>query len=570
MSNNQPNLTCNEAILSDEYFDVLIEYSLGNQIIENTYKPACIQVINEQLASMYIRQSSITLDPMETYGYNNIPKCYGLLDTSAVDSVGVFQLRRLPYINLNGRNVILGFLDTGIDYTHEVFINADNSSRIVGIWDQTIQDGNRPADLDYGSEYTNEDITNALRSDNPLSIVPSVDTNGHGTFLAGVAAGNINDEDDFSGVAPLARIAMVKLKPAKQNLRNYYGIPTNVECFQENDIMLGIRYLMSVATKYNLPIVICLGIGSNSGGHEGTSFLDYYIQLLSNSIGISVCCGGGNEGNLRHHFFNTISENSVQNVEVQVASADTAFTIELWNSPPGSLSVGFISPGGEEIDKIPVRFNAHQSIKFFPEPTIIDINYDPTDIRSGDSLVQMRFRNLTPGIWTIKVYNDTTFELPFHMWLPMEHFISPDTFFLRPDPDTTLSATANGYAEVSVAAYNHQNDSIYLNSSRGYTRRDRIKPDIAAPGVNVFGPGLNNSYTTRSGTSVSAAMTAGIVALLFEWAYIDYNMLNLTGNAARLYLIRGAEQQNIPYPNKEWGYGTVDIFEVFSNLRSPL
>ena len=144
-----------------------------------------------------------------------------------------------------------GFLDTGIDYQNPVFQHLDKTTRIAGIWDQTIQSGTPPESFDYGSHYTPDMINEALASEDPYSLVPSVDNNGHGTFLASIAAGSGDPDAQFIGAAPESVIAVVKLKQAKQYLRDYYFIPNTAPAFQENDIMLGMRYLHLLAENSN-------------------------------------------------------------------------------------------------------------------------------------------------------------------------------------------------------------------------------------------------------------------------------------------------------------------------------
>ena len=173
-------------------------------------------------------------------------------------------VRRLPALELFGNGVLVGFVDTGIDYTHPAFMNADGTSRILSIWDQTIEGGEKkPKGFAYGCEYSNEQINEAISASNPYEIVPSRDTEGHGTFMAGVACGNETEDGQFSGVAPSAAICVVKCKQAKQNLRDYYQISSEITCFSEADLILGVCYLWRQAVQMRMPLVLCLGVGTN-------------------------------------------------------------------------------------------------------------------------------------------------------------------------------------------------------------------------------------------------------------------------------------------------------------------
>lgn len=116
-----------------------------------------------------------------------------------------------------------------------------------------MKSGKIPDGFLFGAEYLRSDIDEALMSDNPKNIVPSVDLNGHGTFLAGVACGNKIDERNFSGVAPLADICVVKCREAKKSLKEYFRIGNDKIAYGEQDIMLGIKYLWQKAVKAGKP-----------------------------------------------------------------------------------------------------------------------------------------------------------------------------------------------------------------------------------------------------------------------------------------------------------------------------
>ena len=237
-----PN-TCREQILSEDYRDFIVSM-LQEELFEAKFPNVeCEQMAGTFYKSIYVE--SQLADPIQfgRYPYNSVPKCYTLLDTQALEQSGIIQVQNYPTLGLQGSGVLIGFVDTGIDYQNLIFRNLDGSSRIVGIWDQTIQDGEPPAGMQYGTEYTQEQIDAALRSENPLEVVPSRDENGHGTFVASIAAGSASEANQFLGAAPDSQIAVVKLKPAKQYLKDFYLIRTDAPCYQENDIMLGVTYL---------------------------------------------------------------------------------------------------------------------------------------------------------------------------------------------------------------------------------------------------------------------------------------------------------------------------------------
>ena len=413
-------------------------------------------------------------------------------------------------------------------------------------------------------------INKALSSDNPYALVPSRDTEGHGTVMAGLAAGGYDAANDFTGAAPEASIAVVKLKPAKNYLRSYNLIRQGAPAFQENDIMMGIRYLLEIARSLAQPLVVLLGIGTSSGDHNGLSYLNNYMNDVGDLRGCCMVSACGNEGNESGHYSGRIEPGTIyEDVEIRVDSAENGFTAELWGRTPDIFSVGIQTPGGERIERIPPRYGQVQTIDFVLEPTQIYIQYKLVESSSGDLLIAMRFQNPTPGVWTIRVFGENLVYRTYNMWLPISSFLEEGTYFLKPDPDITMTSPGDTNTCVCVAAYNHNNDSIYYASGRGFTPSGRIVPDIAAPGVNVYVPVPGKRFTQRSGTSVAAAHAAGAAALLMEWGIYRKNNLNMDTTEIKKYLIRGAKRQaDIVYPNTRWGFGTLDLYNVFQSLTT--
>lgn len=287
---------------------------------------------------------------IQNYEYTSIPKCYTLMDESALEASGILKIQNQPALSLKGQGVLIGFLDTGIDYENPVFRNSDGSTRITAIWDQTDRNGTPPENFMYGSEYLDTQINEALQLANPREMVPVTDPDGHGTFMASVAAGTPIPEQEFTGAAPYARIAMVKLKPAKDYLREFFFIPRNAEAFQENDIMAGLEYLDRLATKRHMPLVVCFGLGTNMGSHTGASHLSSMLNTMALHSGRAIVSASGNEGNERHHYFGQMEEGQAyQNVEISVGEGVDGFTAELWARAPQRFVVEIISPTGERM-----------------------------------------------------------------------------------------------------------------------------------------------------------------------------------------------------------------------------
>ncbi len=584
--------SCHVNTASEEFADFILRHnSLSPEVIMEEHGGTCIDYIDQEFAILYTPLAEVAPVTIEKYTYTAIPTLYTLLDTTSMDASGITRTFRQPALGLRGEGTMIGFIDTGIDYRNPLFQNPDQTTRILGIWDQTLtqsvpdEEGNPvfgiPSpdsylSISYGREFTKPEIDEALRSTSPLEIVPSTDENGHGTFLAGIAAGNTSEALDFTGAAPNCAIGIVKLKPAKQYLRDFYLIDENAIAYQENDIMMGIKYLGLLAYRNRLPLVIFIGVGTNYGSHDGTSPLGLTLNSLGRAVGYTSVLPAGNEAGLRHHYLGRLlPDQEYDDVEVRVAPGERGFFVELWATEPELYTVGFVSPTGEVIARLAIGLGAEIRIPFVLEETVITVNYRTSEIGSGSQFILMRFEAPTAGIWHIRVYNSLFISGIYHMWLPVQSFIKEDTFFLLSNPDTTITEPANAMIPITVSTYNHENNSIYIHSSRGYSRSGLIKPDLAAPGVNVYGPGLppagdssNFPMTRKTGSSIAAAHVAGAVANLFTWGIVRGNNPALSDVSIRAYLIRGANRNPAySYPNREWGYGTLDLYQTFLRIR---
>lgn len=561
---------CAERIISEDYADFIIEIGFRENEARQEYKDLCIQDIGYKFSAIYYPLSEINPISVGEDTYIAIPKLFGLMDTSAVEATGALRLQRVRGTSLTGNGVIVGFIDTGIDYTNDIFKNVTGRTRILSIWDQSDQSGTHPQGIEFGSEYTREDIDRALQSENPYSIVPTKDTQGHGTFMAGVACGSEDVENNFIGAANESQIAVVKLKKAKKYLRDFYLIEENVQdVYQENDIMQAVTYLRNLSRRESKPLVLVLGLGTGSGQRSGGSALSQQLNDLGEMIGCCVVTCAGNEGNARLHYKGSVLNKEYEDVELRVGEGTNGFTMELWGNSPDIISVAFISPSGEMISRIPARVGQSDTVEFLLEKSKIHISYSLVEAGGGVELIFMRFIDPTPGVWIIRVYGNNILEGDYNIWLPIKQFIDKETYFLKPNPDITLTVPSTTQATITVAAYDNMTNALFTDSSRGFTRTNEIKPDITAPGVNVYGPGINNNYVRKSGTSVAAALVAGNCAQLMQWGIVEKNETQMKTNYIKNFLIRGAiRDRNIVYPSKEWGYGKVNVYEAFSILRN--
>lgn len=352
-------MACTENVASEAYADFITRYYIPSRDFLNGYPTDCIDFVNEQFAVVYLPLEPLLPLTLSTYTYSGIPKLYSLLDSTSMEASGILTAARSPSLGNQGEGVIIGFVDTGIDYENPLFLNPDGTTRIEEIWDQTAGfgdgfEGTYFSPL-YGTRYTRAQINEALSSDDPSSIVPEADTIGHGTFLASIAAGNVSEDDDFTGAAPKAILAAVKLKPAKRYLRDFFLIREDAHAYQENDIMMGVSYLVNLARRLGRPLVICLGIGTNQGSHDGKAPLGLYLESISNTLGICVVTAAGNETGFGHHYLGNVTPGQeFQDVELRVGDGERGFCMELWAYDAEVYSVGFVSPTGEVVERLPV------------------------------------------------------------------------------------------------------------------------------------------------------------------------------------------------------------------------
>ena len=482
------------------------------------------------------------------------PTVFALLDRQSLESTSILQVHQLPNINLRGKGVLLGFVDTGIDYTHPAFLYEDGTSKIQYIWDQTIL-GNFPEDMQFGSVYSQAQINEALSSDNPLSIVPEQDTNGHGTFLASVAGGRENN--DFLGAAPDSEIIAVKLKPASEFRLSYtVAPPGTTDVFASDKIMLGIKFILDKADELKRPVAICIGLGSNFGGHAGLSIIEDYITYLSSRRGVVICTAAGNEANARHHTSGKISAlGETKAVEVLVGENVGAFAAYIWNSPLDSISASVESPTGQVIRKIPFQANTVVQKTFVLEKSFVTVAY----LLIRDHLIFVQVNEPTPGIWRIILHGDAISNGDYHAWLPITGLISPNVEYVSPNPFNTVVVPSTAVGAIVCGAYNSLDNSLYISSSWGPTLVPRLAPDFTAPGVNVGGA-VPGGHGTFSGTSAAAAITTGASAILLQWGIVEGHEFYMNSARVRALLIGGCDRlPNIHYPNVQWGYGSLNL-----------
>lgn len=421
----------------------------------------------------------------------------------------------------------------------------------------------------YGRVYTREEINAALQAENPRELVPENDTNGHGTLLASIAAGSGSVEDGFTGAAPEAELIVVKLKKAKQYLKDFFFIPDSTEVYAESDIMTGIAFAQQMAEKQNRAVVFLIGLGTNNGSHSGTGPLSEYLDSVGVLRSHAAVIAAGNAANMRCHFYGRASSVlTPAKVEINVEKDMPGLYVELWGLAPERFSVSVQSPTGEILSRPNSYTIENQQITFVFERTDLSVDYQGAGLARRDLLIFLHFTNIVKGIWTIQVYPENAINGYFHMWLPMQGMLNGPVYFLQSEPDVTITSPSDAEVPITVGGYDVATGALYLDSGRGFDSDGEVKPDFLAPAVNIMGKGLRNNYTTMTGTSAAAALAAGACAQVLEWGIVQGNSPRINSVDIKNFLIRGAVRTSDQvYPSTSYGYGKLQVYDSFEEIR---
>jgi len=276
----------------------------------------------------------------------------------------------------------------------------------------------------------------------------------------------------------------------------------------------------------------------------------------------------GNESNTGHHTSGVIPEtNATHDIQIRVPENANSFPISVWAHSANRMSVSIKSPVGENIPRVPAKSGIISETKLILEKATVIVRYYFPVLGSGSELIIISILNPTPGIWTVTLHGDIIIDGIFDSWLHITGFLSPGIQFLTPDPYKTITVPATGVGCITCGAYNDKNGSLYINSSWGPNREMLNSPDLVAPGVDVLGfSSIGNGLMT--GTSVATAITAGACSLMLQWGIVEQNDLSLNTYRIKAYLIRGCRRDpDIQYPSHQWGYGELDLFNTFNQLR---
>ncbi len=526
----------------------------GSPLVE----PDKVKIVNDRYQIWYYDNNLLPQLSLKNYPYANIPKCMKLCDNLA--GTGVLNLQNQPNLQLKGRGVVVAIIDTGINYRDSAFTDEYGNSRILFYYDQETE-----------SEYTNQDIDSANRAEKngqSYTAIP-LDTNGHGTFLASVACGKEDASNNFVGAAPESDIIAVKLKPADAGLRQFYYIPEEAEgIYAESDIMLAVSYCVRKSSELKKPLVICIGMGSNNGNHNGDSFLCDYLNSVASELMHAVVLAAGNEALAKHHFRGRAqSMLEPERVEIDLDNDSDGFYLECWCKAPELVRLSVQSPTGEIWPRGTDSGTDSMEHVFIFENTTVSIDYNYSGRQTRDLIIFVRFTKPAKGIWTLRIYPEYSITGIYDIWLPANGMLRNNAVFIRSDPDITLMSPSDSSVPMTVGGYNNGNNSVYLDSGRGFKAGGGYKPDFVAPAVEIRGKELNGSYGSRTGTSLAAAITAGASAQILEWLAYRREAQGANSVDVKYFITRGCvRREGQTYPSRTEGYGLLNIYNSFQNL----
>ena len=457
-------------------------------------------------------------------------------------------VQRTPY-NLTGRGIVVGVVDSGIDIFHPDFRNEDGTTRIIGLWDQTTSVGSSPSGYSLGTFFSREEINRALESEGNF---PSSDRSGHGTHVTGIAAGNGRaSRGENRGVAYEADLLIVKLGTGAGG-----GFPQTAE------LMMAVDFCVRTAVERNQPLALNLSFGNSYGAHDGTSLLETYLDMVAGIGKTTICIGSGNEGNKSRHEQVILPEEQDYLVEFQVAPGESGLGIQIWKRYRDKIRLILQAPSGNRIilsenSKGTYRYvlDGTEIVWYFGEPA----PYSASQEIYLDMVPEGVQKTIRSGIWKLTFQPVQITYGILQLWMPSGGTINSETGFLVFSTEDTLTIPSTATKPITVAAYDSRTLSFAPFSGRGFVCCHLVKPDLAAPGVDILSCSPGGGYTAKTGTSMACPFVTGSAALLMQFGIINGQDPYLYGQKVKAYLTGGAKA--LPafreYPNDSIGWGVL-------------
>ncbi|MBX7312019.1 S8 family peptidase [Clostridium chauvoei] len=555
-----------------EYMKIIVEYQ-GDFIDEiSKIDDVCGRVINDRYGVVYVKQKDLMnlINNLNTITYFEFDSVYVLEDVSAISTAFIPQVQSGDYLKLNGEGTIVAILDTGINYLDEAFLDENGMSRIEYIFDKSIIDEKN--NFEYGVVYSKEDINSAIKAKsegkNPYEIVKSKDQYGHGTSMAAIVGGRLENRN-IESVAYKCNYIIVKLK---ENIKAQKWFGTNNIIYSVSEILEGIQFIVEKSRILKKPLVIYIPLGSTEGSHTGNTVIEKYIDLISQTRGTVVVTGTGNQGIFGGHVNGKIHKPlDTQIIELLIGEKQRNIYFDIWVKKPSRVSLNVISPSGESTGILPITTRGTIESKFVFENTNLKVYYYWPDELTGDEIIRVVLEDLKPGIWRFKVRGDYILNGEFNAWLPPESILQEGTSFISSNPYLTMTIPGMSRYIIVNSWYNQNNNTINGYSGRGEQwigYGQNTEPIMTVGGDKIKPIGKNSEIIYVSGSSASSAITAGACSLLLQWGIVDGNDKIINAQKMITYFMRGVRKRpGDVYPNPEWGYGKLDMLTLFQNIK---